>query len=72
MASVYQRFDIPLDERIGEGKKHRFCKHNRTKKRKKKEAEQRAREDKERRDWVQLMGGEYGQYPPRFLNKRHV
>jgi hypothetical protein len=39
MVSVYQRFDVPLEERIGEGKKHRFRKHNCTKKHEKKEAE---------------------------------
>ncbi|KAJ7844091.1 hypothetical protein B0H14DRAFT_2585344 [Mycena olivaceomarginata] len=76
MASVYQRFDVPLEERIGEGKKHRFHKHNRTKKRERKEAERRAKEDEERQEWeTQRKGGGYEQYPPRsflFLNKRHV
>jgi hypothetical protein len=66
MVSVYQRFDVPLEERIGEGKKHCFHKHNRMKKHEKKEAERQAREDEEQRDWeMQRMGGGYRQYPPR-------
>jgi hypothetical protein len=66
MASVYQWFDVPLEESIGEGKKHHFRKHNRTKKRERKEAERRAKEDEERQEWeTQRMGGGYEQYPPR-------
>ncbi|KAJ7657572.1 hypothetical protein B0H14DRAFT_2659329 [Mycena olivaceomarginata] len=45
-ASVFQRFDVPLEERIGGEEKHRFRKHNRVKKRKKKKADQGAREGK--------------------------
>jgi hypothetical protein len=51
MVSVYQRFDVPLEERIGEGKKHRFRKHNRTKKHEKKEAERRARRTRNGEIW---------------------
>jgi hypothetical protein len=49
--SVYQRFDIPLEERIGEPKKHRFRKHNRAKKHERKEAEQQAKEEEDWREW---------------------
>ncbi|KAJ7832936.1 hypothetical protein B0H14DRAFT_2591748 [Mycena olivaceomarginata] len=48
--SVFQRFDVPLEERIGGEKKHHFRKHNRAKKREKKEADQRAREGREWRE----------------------
>ncbi|KAJ7820777.1 hypothetical protein B0H14DRAFT_2599758 [Mycena olivaceomarginata] len=50
MASVYQRFNVPLEERIGEEKKHRFRKHNRAQKHERKETERRAKEDEERRE----------------------
>jgi hypothetical protein len=48
--SVFQWFDVPLEERIGGEKKHRFRKHNRAKKREKKEADQRAQEGREWRE----------------------
>ncbi|KAJ7695298.1 hypothetical protein B0H14DRAFT_2650622 [Mycena olivaceomarginata] len=68
--------DVPLEERIGEGKKHRFHKHNRTKKREKKEAERRARGGRGTARLGDAMNG-WGirTIPPSellFLNKRHV
>ncbi|KAJ7671052.1 hypothetical protein B0H14DRAFT_2657540, partial [Mycena olivaceomarginata] len=60
------RFNVPLEERIGEEKKHRFRKHNRAQKRERKETKRRAKEDEERREWeTQRRGGGYERYPPR-------
>ncbi|KAJ7885032.1 hypothetical protein B0H14DRAFT_3431971 [Mycena olivaceomarginata] len=68
-ASVYQRFDVPLEERIGEPKKHCFRKHNQAKKRERKEAEQQAKEEEEWREWeMQQRSGDYGHSTYRGFN----